>query len=101
MRISEFLEVDTKDGRNFIVCTQCGKEISKINSNYKLSCIIREDPLGKAGPLLSDVSQFIDETPIFRQFFCPGCGILLDTEIARKKDDPLWDVKITIDGKVD
>ena len=31
---------------------------------------------------------------MFRQFFCPGCGALLENEIAREHDPVLRDVEL-------
>lgn len=28
------------------------------------------------------------------EYVCPGCGVLLDVEISRKDEGPLWDVQL-------
>ena len=36
----------------------------------------------------------IDDRPVFRQFFCPGCGTLIENEIARADDAVLRDIEL-------
>jgi acetone carboxylase gamma subunit len=31
---------------------------------------------------------------VFRQFYCPGCAALLNTEVALRGEPILWDVEI-------
>jgi hypothetical protein len=36
------------------------------------------------------------EKMCFREFFCPGCGARLATELARRGDDHLWDIELRL-----
>jgi acetone carboxylase gamma subunit len=47
-----------------------------------------------ANPNVGDWKRYIDERPVFRQFFCPGCGALLENEVAREGDPPLCDIEL-------
>jgi acetone carboxylase gamma subunit len=31
---------------------------------------------------------------VFRQFFCPGCGALVENEVARESDEVLRDIEL-------
>jgi acetone carboxylase gamma subunit len=33
---------------------------------------------------------------VFRQFFCPGCGALIENEIAREGDEVLRDIELAL-----
>jgi acetone carboxylase gamma subunit len=44
--------------------------------------------------LIGDPHRFIDDTPEFRQFFCPGCGTLIENEIAIAGEDLLMDIHV-------
>jgi len=33
---------------------------------------------------------------VFRQFFCPGCGALIENEIARADDPVLRDIELDL-----
>ena len=45
-------------------------------------------------PIVGDPARFIDPKPQFRQFCCPGCGLLIENEIAVESDPLLKDVEI-------
>ena len=42
---------------------------------------------------LYDPAIYTDETVAFRQFVCPGCATLLETEIAIAGAPPQWDIR--------
>ncbi|MBI3248297.1 MAG: hypothetical protein HYZ50_17460 [Deltaproteobacteria bacterium] len=31
---------------------------------------------------------------VFRNYACPSCGLLSQTEMARSSDPPLWDMQL-------
>jgi acetone carboxylase gamma subunit len=39
---------------------------------------------------VGESARFIDDPVAFRQFFCPGCGRLIENEVALQ-DEPLLD----------
>jgi hypothetical protein len=41
-----------------------------------------------------DPARFIDPRPQFRQFCCPGCGLLIENEVAVDSEPPLADVEL-------
>ena len=41
-----------------------------------------------------DYRRYIDDRPVFRQFFCPGCGTLIENEVARENDPVLHDIEL-------
>ena len=54
----------------------------------------READISAANPNIGDYKRYIDDRPVFRQFFCPGCGALIENEIARADDDVLRDIEL-------
>ena len=54
----------------------------------------RESDIGTANPNIGDYRRYIDDTPVFRQFFCPGCGALIENEVARADDPVLRDIEL-------
>lgn len=91
MQIHEYLEL--KDGE--IVCVKCGHRFGPADENYKLGALQIDRKLEEANPLLGDAGRYVDADVVFRQYVCPGCGVLLDNEIARVDDPPLWDIRIS------
>jgi hypothetical protein len=56
---------------------------------------VRNDmPIQAANPIVGEPGRFIDPKPQFRQFCCPGCGLLVENEIAIEADPLLKDVEI-------
>ncbi|MDQ5848044.1 MAG: hydantoinase B/oxoprolinase family protein, partial [Pseudomonadota bacterium] len=75
-------------------CAKCGTDLGSIRDNYKTHCVRNDLPIEAANPIVGDPKRFIDPTPQFRQFCCPGCGLLIENEIAVADDPPLKDVEI-------
>jgi hypothetical protein len=51
-------------------------------------------PIEACNPIVGDPARFIDPRPQFRQFCCPGCGLLIENEIALSQEEILVDVEI-------
>ena len=73
-----------KDGLR-AACTKCAADLSSLRDNYKDHCM--------ANPNVGD-RLYIDNRPMFRQFFCPGCGALIENEIALADDPVLCDIEL-------
>jgi N-methylhydantoinase B len=89
-RIAEGLHL--ADG--LIACGRCEKEISHVSENYKLHCAVTERPVKATNPYVLDPKTYVDDKMVFRGYACPSCGLLLQIEIARPTDPPLWDVQL-------
>ena len=63
--------------------------------NYKDQCVRVDNEINASTPHVGDWQRYIDERPVFRQFHCPGCGALIENEIAREGDPVLHDIEIT------
>jgi N-methylhydantoinase B len=90
MRIHEYL--DAADGQ--ITCRKCGEVLGPVDRNYKLGALRLDRPVTDANPYMGDVTRFVDADVTFRQYVCPGCGVLFDNEIARVDDPPIWDIQV-------
>lgn len=69
-------------------CAACGHVLGPAADPWKHHAIRRETPLATAGGHGWDTG---DDAVLLRQFFCPGCAALLDTETAMQGDPPLID----------
>ncbi len=47
-----------------------------------------------ANPLIGDPKRFVDARIEFRQFFCPVCGGLIESEVCRSGDPLLHDIEL-------
>lgn len=94
MHLSNALELRESDGERTIVCVECGHELSSASENYKLGCLLEESPVTAVNPHLLDPGRFIDTEIVFRRFYCPGCALQIETELAYPDDEPTWDIEI-------
>ena len=65
-----------------------------MSHNYNTYFASNDLQIQAANPLVGDTARFIDPVPQFRQFCCPGCGLLVENEIAIEQDPLLRDVEI-------
>jgi len=92
--VSHYLYVAERNNERSYCCTRCSHSIAPLAANYKLSCSIEEGPASESNLNTPDTGLYVDETIVFRRFHCASCGGLIDTEIARAVDEPLWDIRI-------
>ena len=80
MRLDQNLET-AADGR--VVCTHCRTELSPSVGDPLVSAIRNESSSAHAGPGIKAVPALFTDRPIvLRQRFCPGCLVLLSTEVT-------------------
>jgi N-methylhydantoinase B len=75
-------------------CPGCATDLGPTTDNYKLYCARYDAPIESANALIGDPHRFIDAVPVFRQFFCPGCGRLIENEIALRDEPLLRDIEL-------
>jgi N-methylhydantoinase B len=75
-------------------CAGCGTDLGAISDNFKAHCARYDAPIESANPVIGDPRRFIDAAPVFRQFFCPGCGRLIENEIALQGEPLLRDIEL-------
>lgn len=77
-----------------VCCSKCATDLGPIGENYKDHAVRQDNDIRHCNPNVGDYRRYIDERPVFRQFFCPGCGALLENEIAREGDPVLRDIEL-------
>ena len=53
---------------------------------------------------LTDLDDFLfgnnkdelDDEMVYRSYICPGCGVLIENELARGDEPPFWDVRLNL-----
>jgi acetone carboxylase gamma subunit len=79
MRLSEYLQ---RTAAGTTQCTWCGNEVAPAGADWKDHAVVRRLPVERAGPHRVAAGDFF-----LIEACCPGCGTLLDTELAAG-DDP-------------
>lgn len=95
MKVSEALELVRNEQGGEYQCHRCSHSLGPSNENYKLSTIIDESSVETANPHILNPQRYIKATLVFRRYYCPGCGVILDTEVSRAEEPPLWDIEIS------
>ena len=94
LRVTDNIDLRREKGGGRLACSKCAADLGGLGDNYKDRCVRRESDIGTANPNIGDYRRYIDETPVFRQFFCPGCGALIENEVARANDPVLRDIEL-------
>lgn len=67
-----------------LVCRSCGHRLCSADAIWKEAARLEESPLCESA---GAVFAATDPNLMLRRFYCPGCGVALDTETALK-DEP-------------
>jgi N-methylhydantoinase B len=92
--ITDNLDVRKVNGGLHTACSKCAADLGPVRDNYKDHCERVDREITASNPNVGDWRRYIDERPVFRQFFCPGCGALVENEIAREGDPVLRDIDV-------
>ncbi|HMA88897.1 MAG TPA: hydantoinase B/oxoprolinase family protein [Burkholderiales bacterium] len=95
-RASENLELRREKSGLRFACARCAADLGALGENYKQHCNMEERDISAANPNIGDWRRYIDDRPVFRQFFCPGCGGLVENEVARADDPLLADIELHV-----
>jgi N-methylhydantoinase B len=86
IRANEYVVWDEE--REELVCRKCGHSFGPIDADPKERAASEDAPLSVGGPVMGqlyDRGRFV-----FRLYYCPGCVSLLECEVLRKGDAPVW-----------
>jgi N-methylhydantoinase B len=72
------------EGDAYAVCERCDAVLDRAAAHWKATVGTIERPISAAG-----VHNHGPEGYCLREFVCPDCGALLDTEVAKSSDPPL------------
>lgn len=77
-------------------CMGCANDLGPLSGNYKDACATLTAPITASNPHVGDYRRYLDDEPIFRQYFCPACGNLIENEVARVGEPALQDIEIRL-----
>ncbi|MGH3134350.1 MAG: hydantoinase B/oxoprolinase family protein [Gaiellaceae bacterium] len=89
--IGGHLELYAVDGETYSGCG-CGHLFAPSRRNYKEGLALLEEPVQASGPTANP--YHVGHDIVFRRFFCPSCGRLIEIEIARPGDPVLHDIDV-------
>jgi N-methylhydantoinase B len=94
-QVHEGLMLGKHGGDAVLACRKCLTVICPASENYKQHCVVQQKLPADANPNVLPPTTYIDDEVVFRLYACPGCGLLLQTELLRPGDQPLWDLQIS------
>jgi N-methylhydantoinase B len=95
-QITEYLNLVSRDGEQWLACSRCGQPLGQVFENYKSHCHRVDRTIEAAGLLIGEPLRFIDDGVRFSHFCCSACGVLIENEIARTQDPILRDVELGV-----
>lgn len=73
-------------------CRRCDHQFGSNRENWKWYAGFDESPTTP-----ESIKTFVKPRPqddlVFRQYYCPGCGVQVDTEIALRGEPPRWNYR--------
>jgi len=94
IRVSEGLVISNSGGKPAWCCTKCRTRIEAADRNYKSGCVRRATEVQKVGLEPIDPGQFIDDQIEYREYFCPGCGLLMHGSFCKPDDTDFQEVRL-------
>jgi acetone carboxylase, gamma subunit len=99
-RITEYLDVDISSER--WSCNRCGQDLGDARETYKKGCLIaNRDPRDVHPPIVESADYNFAPDPEWCrivEFYCPGCGTLVETEYLPPGHPLTHDIKLDIDA---
>ena len=80
-RLRENLAIADETGAAWIRCGKCQHRYCRADQDWREFCTIRFLPPANAGSLLA----ILDGDYLLRQFYCPSCAALVDTDFVEKQ----------------
>lgn len=81
---------------SYWACAQCATPLGAIDDNFKHHALRIDSRVQDASTRNKDPERYIDAEVALRQYACPGCGTLLDLEVAIEADPPLRDIRLDL-----
>lgn len=93
-RVLEGVAIQGVASARELVCARCGHRLGAGASGYRRGCCELELLLEAIGSEFLPPTAEVGEALCLRRYLCPGCGVVLDAEICRPRDEPSVDVQL-------
>jgi len=85
--------VETESGDR-LRCRHCDELLCDRGDPYKQALAHAVKPVTAANQLLVDPGNYVDDEMRYHEYYCPGCGAMLETEILLADRDPVADKEL-------
>jgi acetone carboxylase gamma subunit len=100
--MTEYLEIDL-DAERWL-CRACGRDLAPARASYKEGTLVHDrDPREIHQPLIDPDRYEFTFAPDpawcrILEFYCPGCGTMIETEYLPPGHAPAFDLQIDVDA---
>jgi acetophenone carboxylase len=100
VRMTEYLDIDLRSG--MWRCHVCQRELIAASDNYKKGCVVYErDPKEIFPPVFPNAEfnlSVAEGYGTFVEFYCPGCGTMIENELLPEGYPPTYDIEPDLDA---
>lgn len=100
LAITEYLEIDL--GTETWHCRRCRHDLGSARRSYKEGCLVHaRDPRTLYPPQVEGERHNFAPDPslcMLVEFYCPGCGTLVETETLPPGHPPTHDIELDLDS---
>lgn len=98
VKITEYLDVDLDS--EMWVCNRCGRELISARENYKKGCRLAEkNPTDVHNAVIPGSYSFAPDPEwcMIVEYYCPGCGTMIENEYLPPGHPLTHDIELDID----
>ena len=95
VRITEYLDIDVDS--EMWCCHKCNAELISGLENYKRGCLVYARDPSTLYPPAGEARSTYAANPDwcrFVEFYCPGCGTMLEVEVLPPGHPITWDIQV-------
>ncbi|HLJ17451.1 MAG TPA: acetone carboxylase subunit gamma [Bryobacteraceae bacterium] len=99
IRITEYLDLEIE--RELWLCNRCGRELGPARENYKKGCLLYDRDPREVHPAIVPGSFSFSPDPLWVriiEFYCPGCGVQMETEYLPPGHPITNDIELDLDS---
>jgi N-methylhydantoinase B len=90
-KFDENIRIITDGDTEYLECSHCNQRLCSLEEPYKQNLIADSQPVEDANPLLINPDHYIDQPMEYREYYCPGCGRTLESELVKAEREPIDD----------
>jgi N-methylhydantoinase B len=91
--LQEYIEARDDGVHRTLACKLCGHALGDYKGSYKRHLLLNEGPVSTI-PTAPDPTFMLDEPMLLRRYCCPGCQVLIRTEVVRSGEPTLSDMRL-------
>ena len=81
--------VDGADGAE-LHCAGCGHSFGPATDDPKLGAVVATRALSE----ISELNRFTTDELVLREFYCPGCGVMIAANVQRPSDPVMTEMRL-------